>query len=322
MGGKRSAFILAAFMVLIILMLNTVLGLAFTSSSILQLRPYVIVDDFNYANDTAASSRWLIYRYNNDTVNEVSWDPQNSRVYLTRAVNGRAGAIYVKGLDLRFFNEWKVDVIFYIGGGSGADGLAIVFYHQAGVGLPGGQLGYGGLLGYNIEFDTFYTWNAWDPSTSHIALTYNNSHNHLYFFSYTTCPRGSWTYAEVHFKTISRNGSIVRGNLTLTVWCNVNLTSKTPIGDPLVNKTITYDFNATRGLLGFTAATGGLNDNHVIDWFRFEGYPAIIGGELKLISTPVESGASLKVNDTYTIILLVAVNILVASIAFKITRKH
>ena len=141
-------------------------------------------------------------------------------------------------------------------------------------------------------------------------------------FSNTTCPLNSWAYAELRFKAISRNDSIVRGNLTLTVWCNVNLTSKTPIGDPLVNKTITYDFNVTRGLLGFTAATGASNDNHVLDWFRFEGYPAIIGGELKLIGTPEESGVSLKVNDTYTVILLVAVNILVASIAFKIIRKH
>ena len=161
MGGERSTFILAAFMVLIILMLNTVLGLAFTSSSILQLRPYVIVDDFNYANDTVASSRWLIYRYNNDTVNEVSWDPQNSRVYLTRAVDYRSAAIYVRGLDLRVFNEWKVDVIFYIGGGSGADGLAIAFYHEPGIDGLGGGIGYGRLIGYNIEFDTFK--NLEDP---------------------------------------------------------------------------------------------------------------------------------------------------------------
>ncbi len=245
----------------------TVFSSNYTNKSLILV--YYYVDDFNYSSDLEASKHWIIYRKNNDMRNEVVWDKQYSMVRLTTKSSNRAGAIFLRNVDLRKFIKWELNAIIFIGDDNGADGLAIAFFTKPGIGPIGGGLGWNGT-GYAVEFDTYCNENAHDPRTPHIALIYRNVNYHLIVFK-EGFPRARWLYVKLVFKVEKFiSNEYVEGNLTILIWDGVE--GHVPKGSIVVKSTLTQVFKVENGYLGFTAATGGKSAGHWITWMELKGW--------------------------------------------------
>ncbi|HDJ94994.1 MAG TPA: hypothetical protein ENG46_01485 [Acidilobales archaeon] len=284
---------------------------------------YYFEDDFKYANDTEASVNWYIYRSTGDSFNEIVWDPVNTYVHLVKPARYKAAAIYLRNFDMADYIMWKVDFIAYIGGGTGADGLAVAFYHDLGVSSPGWTLGVSGIPGYFIEIDTWK--NDWDPLAHHIALMeYSADTAPLHVFAQGLNIRGKWLYVSVTFIREVVTDNIAQGKLTLIVWDNADLVNKEPAGNVIVNETITASFSMDYKYLGFGASTGAATDDHILDWVKVEGYTAVVGGELELGPTTLISLENENnVGDVIAVLLASAITLyLVFTIKSKLQNKN
>jgi hypothetical protein len=177
-------------------------------------------------------------------------DPTDGLLQLTDAVNTQAAAawhelaIYSDGFLLAFD--------FFIGGGSGADGMTLAFQEDGPtvLGSPGGNMGlYQSVVGasYALEFDTYYN-GANDPiNADHIATMNDDAQGAHVDWVNTEPPglRNAWKRVVLRYEALTGD---------LTVWLDgaLLMRSADPWGD-------------IGGWLGFTAGTGGLNDQHLID---------------------------------------------------------
>ncbi|WP_128621397.1 lectin-like domain-containing protein [Pyrobaculum aerophilum] len=200
---------------------------------------------------------------------------------LTAIEYGRAGALYLK-LNLTRYYKWQVDFIYFIGNSTDpdpADGLALNFYREPMLGGAGGHIGYSGIPGWAVEFDTHYVYgNPWDPPYQHIALTEIHAENHVYFFGGRVDLRNRWMYARVAFTALERNSTHIYGRLQVTVWDRADRQNLAPLGNVLINSSYTGWFKIYGHYLGFSAATGGQRDSHALWWTRVEVCPAPVGG--------------------------------------------
>jgi hypothetical protein len=162
-------------------------------------------------------------------------------LFLTRNGGNQRGRAFFTAPFLadRFRAEFDYD----ISGGSGADGLtfawtAHTFYPPG----AGGGLDFVNAPGYAIEFDT-YQFNAGDPPGRHIAVLQNSISNHL---------------ASAIVET--------RGQHHVVIEFDSGRTQVFFDGVRLIDFTIP-NYTPFDAFFGFTAATGGLTDNHVIDNF-------------------------------------------------------
>ncbi|MBN1656949.1 MAG: right-handed parallel beta-helix repeat-containing protein [Anaerolineae bacterium] len=215
--------------------------------------PAILRDDF--ATDPNTNGQWTIHRAAGDPASEAYWHPTQQVLYLTTATNGRASAVFAD-VDL-LAHRWEAQFRFRAGGGSGADGFTFMFYKdKSAYGSPGG----GGTLGfkvyhdgqswpvsgYGIEFDNYYGTTENDPSARHIGLIKDTTANHLAAVNDNRVEDNVWHDARVTFD----EGQI-------EVWID---------GGRVINYTIPNPDYTYTGI-GFSAATGGLNNNHVIDDF-------------------------------------------------------
>ncbi|WP_146258995.1 choice-of-anchor D domain-containing protein [Streptomyces tateyamensis] len=181
-------------------------------------------------------------------------------------------AVPTSGLHATFTSE--------IGGGSGADGLTFALLDPAAatssaVGNGGGALGFAGLPGVAVALNTY-----WTPAA--------NSGN---FVAVATSTAGAAnpTYASV-------NGSVAAlrtGTHTVTV-------DYTPVSHLVVQLDGTQVLDTAvqlqpNVLVGFTASTGGLDDNHIVR------NVAITAGKAPMKALPAFGDASWSVNGTATL---------------------
>jgi len=310
----RSRYLPALFLVL-------VLTLPFYVSPA-QAQPYQVAwsftDDFYYSNDTAAGANWYILRSPlNATSTEVVWDPAAGWVYITNNGGGADAGIYLKSPDMRNYTAWEVDFISFIGNSTTAypaDGLAFTFYHNLVLGFGGENMGarLNGSTGFLIEYDPYQ--NTGEPTVPHIALASASVPSYYHSYIYYTGPiLNKWLYTKVFFQSINVTPTYITGYLTVTVWDNVNLTSKTPIGTPIFNSTNLVTFHNPQPYLGFTAATGLYTELHIIDWVNVTFYkPAhLVGGSL----------ASPGGIDGGEVLALVSLSILGAAILYLNRRR-
>ena len=144
---------------------------------------------------------------------------------------------------------------FYIGNGSGADGLTFAWVHSPGLGSAGGYLGFEGLSGYMVEFDT-YDNGGWEPSgfgENHIAVS-NTVTSYLAANTITVpeMENTGWHHVDIAFD----NGHI-----------EVYMDSAKYVDATIAGYT---GFDA---YFGFTAATGGATNYHQIDNFTLNPIP-------------------------------------------------
>ncbi|WP_051969321.1 choice-of-anchor D domain-containing protein [Kitasatospora azatica] len=134
-----------------------------------------------------------------------------------------------------------------IGGGSGADGLAFVLLdagrtteHALGVG--GGGLGYAGLPGVAVTLDTYQNGN--DPSANFVGVATQGTGDAL-------------SYAS----TAQNIPNLRNGPHTIEARATGGHLQVSVDGTPVIDTAVQLPSPA---LVGFTAATGGLNDAHTV----------------------------------------------------------
>jgi hypothetical protein len=190
-------------------------------------------------------------------------DSTNQYLVLTDVVGEQGGAVFFRA---PFSASFTASFDFKVGGGSGADGFTIFFYKQA-----YSSIGYGGNLGfhpvgvpvsgYGIEFDTWQNTlripsppnEHGDSSANHIALIKDWVGNHL----------------------TSVNNPIIANNNwhTVTVKVEESSVKVTVDGNQILQWTGSID--RTYLGFGFSAATGGATNKHVIDNFSMILYSPI-----------------------------------------------
>ncbi|MFJ8440406.1 choice-of-anchor D domain-containing protein [Kitasatospora griseola] len=164
-------------------------------------------------------------------------------ILLTDTTNGQTGsALYNMVVPSANLHAHFTAVI---GGGSGADGLAFVLLDAAhetphSLGEGGGGLGYSGLHGLAVTLDT--SQNANDPSANFVGLATGGNGDAL-------------TYAA----TATNIGDLRTGTHTVDVQVTGGRVQVTVDGKPTIDATVAVPATV---LVGFTGATGGLNDNH------------------------------------------------------------
>ena len=105
----------------------------------------------------------------------------NQSIVLTDLGGDEAGAIL---FSPEVTGSFTLNFSYLMGGGSGADGLAVLFYHDqspyvTGSGIvAGGGLGFTGK-GYGVWFDTYYNPSQGDPSNNYVGLIKDSYGNHL-----------------------------------------------------------------------------------------------------------------------------------------------
>jgi parallel beta-helix repeat protein len=138
--------------------------------------------------------------------------------------------------------------------GNGADGLVMMFYKDMAYAPgAGGSLGFDGSNGYGIEFDQYV--NAWDLPGEHIGLIQNNVGNHLVSVLDDRVRDSVWHHAQVVVDPTANSIKVYIDNnpVPLISWSGA----------------ISTAFSG----FGFSAATGGLTDDHRVDNVRIRWLP-------------------------------------------------
>ncbi len=138
---------------------------------------------------------------------------------------------------------WRAEFNFRIGGGTGADGMTFAFVPDYTYpDTEGGSLDFYNTSGYAVEFDTYYNPSV-DPNEHHIAVLYNSYSNHLATAN-VNVEDNQWHSCIIDFNM---------GHITVTI-DNVQRLDY-----------VILNYTPFTGYFGFTAATGGANNWHVID---------------------------------------------------------
>lgn len=186
------------------------------------------------------------------TVNgNAAYDATDNAAQLTDPTNSESGnwiydnPIYVDSITVQFD--------FYIGGGTGADGMGLMFETNGTNALGGGYggLGMAGLAGFGVEIDEYNNGACLDDSVNHVAID-----------SLTPCGSGLPDSLVIND---SPGATVADGNWHTMVVQVVD-------GSFTVTTDGTNDFSSypaggwTNGLyyVGFAGGTGGLNNYHLV----------------------------------------------------------
>jgi hypothetical protein len=208
-------------------------------------RPASVIEDFDAPIDPA---EWLL------SGNGASQDLTNGWLVLTPPENDNTGSAFLtEAIDATKFDA---SFRFYIGDGNGADGMTFAWVRGPSfLGGGGGSMGFYGLDGYAVKFDT-YTGGAPEPENYVAAVAGSQGSGSTGFFFNDTIPEmedTGWFYVEIEFD----NGH-------LQMWMS-NESQGYPL--TLVLDDTIPDYVGFDAYFGFTGATGGLNNNHLVDDF-------------------------------------------------------
>ena len=176
------------------------------------------------------------------------WDTNNNRLQLTANSTNQAGTAFQTQQSIQA-DSVDIQFSFYAGNHDGADGLSLTAIDigrmTTYVGQSGGGIGYMGLPGWSLEFDTYC--NGWDTTCNdHVSFhtdgdVYSPQHT-------TTIPDiedNAWHDARVvmdgNLLTVELDGAVVLNAVTVTGATNFS------------------------GYVGFTGATGSLTNQQLVD---------------------------------------------------------
>ncbi|MEM2679144.1 MAG: hypothetical protein QXU01_01825 [Candidatus Hadarchaeales archaeon] len=180
-----------------------------------------------------------------EMVRDAYYDSTHKYVVLTRNKHWQAGIIWLReGIKMPFIVEFK----FKIGGGSGGDGLVLMFYKRKDYWpADGGNLGFvpgvGIMPGYGVEFDTQPNPDYNDPPYPHIALIKDSPTNHLAYVEHRQMGDFNWHRAKVSVG-ISSVKVEVDGKRVLQ-WEG--------------------EISRAHSGIGIAASTGGMTNWHIVD---------------------------------------------------------
>jgi murein DD-endopeptidase MepM/ murein hydrolase activator NlpD len=246
-----------------------VLALILASSLPLSLPASVVHADplFSFSDDFSSDTGMWDYsgfaypgHWGEGAVFTAERDVSQAHVVLTPNEYQLAGLTWCKST---YTSPFTANFSYLAGGGSGADGLVMMFYHEKPPYVwSGGCLSFIGA-GYGIEFDEYWNDNDYsdyggpninDPTGApHIAIIKDNPSNHLAYVEDLRIGDNAW-----------HSVSVVTDWSSITVYMD---------SDEVLRWDGTLD--RTHGGLGFAGATGGYTNQHLIDDFSIaSGSPA------------------------------------------------
>jgi len=184
------------------------------------------------------------------------WDSANSWVELTAPVNTQSGTAFQTAATVDAANV-QVEFEFYASGGTGADGLSVTAIDAARmtsfVGSTGGGIGYQGLPGWSIEVDTWYNHEHYDPTEAdHLSVHIDGNINApVVWAALPEMEDGNW-----HRMAVSVVGT----------WMTVAIDGVTYIDQDVP------EITSFPAYVGFTAATGGSTNYHLVDALEVEEF--------------------------------------------------
>ena len=186
--------------------------------------------------------------YVGDTPGDV--DNFNNELILTNAIGTQSGGVFfAQPLNLGLCSNWIVDFDYRIWGGNAADGLAFCFLQVPPVGfINGGGIGIPGTAnGLKVVLDT---WDNGCGANPELQI-YNG-------VGYGEC------YAGI-VKLTNTGGilNFIRGNTYRSVRIIYNNGAISLLINNILYLTANFPINFN-GYMGFTAGTGGANDQHSI----------------------------------------------------------
>jgi gliding motility-associated-like protein len=186
--------------------------------------------------------------YVGDTPGDV--DNFNNELILTNAIGTQSGGVFfAQPLNLGLCSNWIVDFDYRIWGGNAADGLAFCFLQVPPVGfINGGGIGIPGTAnGLKVVLDT---WDNGCGANPELQI-YNG-------VGYGEC------YAGI-VKLTNTGGilNFIRGNTYSSVRIIYNNGAISLLINNILYLTANFPINFN-GYMGFTAGTGGANDQHSI----------------------------------------------------------
>ncbi len=218
-------------------MIATLAIAATVSAQGLNIDGVIVDDDFSSFD----SNRYILYH-------NAVYDAANQSVRLTPVATNQAGRLYLR--DQFWMDNFTVQFDFYMGGGSGADGIVFAFTQSHNYGRSdGGSLDFAGATGYGIVLNTYS--NAGDPSEECLGLVRNGPNSYL---SYWLAPNGALEGGIWRTVRVTNESGHVRVWLDDTLRINYQIANYQPFA----------------GYFGFTAATGGSTNYHRIDNFFIE----------------------------------------------------
>jgi hypothetical protein len=177
----------------------------------------------------------------------AQWDSSGGWVELTSPATGQAGTAFSTAATVSGASV-EIEFLFFVSGGSGADGMSITALDtermDGFVGQSGGGIGYGGLPGWSIEVDTYN--NGHDPTPEdHLGFSFNgDNESQEAWAALPDMEDGQW-----HSMRVEVQDPRVR----------VLIDGTTYIDQDIVGN---FDFPA---YIGFTAGTGALTNYHLVD---------------------------------------------------------
>jgi len=184
------------------------------------------------------------------------WDTSNEWVELTAPITTQAGTAF-QTMSTVVSDLIEIEWEFFVSGGSGADGISLTLLDvdrmTSFVGGTGGGIGYYGLPGWSIEIDTWYNSEHYDPTTAdHVSVHIDGDINSPR--AWATLPEmedDAWHVAKLE---------VVGPHLKF--WVDEVLYI-----DETISGLVPFD-----AYVGFTAATGGSTNWHLIDALDVEGF--------------------------------------------------
>ena len=175
------------------------------------------------------------------------WNDSENTLELTPVETGQVGTAF-NTIDTISGFQAEITFDFYIGDGSGADGLTFtaldVDRMTTFLGESGGGIGYGGLPGWTIEIDTYYNGGSDPTPDDHLAFTFDgNSSEYILWSALPEMEDNGW-----HTIKIRVNAPHVYVEVDEITYINEEVEGWT-------------NFNA---IVGFTAGTGGATNRHAI----------------------------------------------------------
>lgn len=194
----------------------------------------------------------------------AAWDSGNTWLALTPADQNQVGTAFETSATVNA-DDVNIEFYFYIGDGTGADGISLTVLDAARMttylGGTGCGIGYGGsasctagpaLPGWSLEIDTYYNSEADPTADDHLAFTFDGDVDG--FVAWAALPEmenTGWHLASVR---------VLAPRLTVAI-----------DGTTYIDQDVPGNFSFN-GYVGFTAGTGGETNRHLIDELTITDY--------------------------------------------------
>jgi hypothetical protein len=195
----------------------------------------------------------------------AAWDTSNNWLRLTPAATDQVGTAFATSSTVRA-DSVQISFAFFIGNGSGADGISLTALDTARMttflGGTGCGLGYGGdasctagpaLPGWSIEVDTYHNEGQDPTAADHVMFTFDGDVD------------DPAVWAELP-------------EMEDTGWHQMVVDVSAPHVTVSIDGTVYIDQDVSGGIfafdayVGFTAGTGGLTNEHLIDSLEVTEY--------------------------------------------------